>query len=258
MNIKKTNPIGISLIEDSLKVLKDAKSAVLNQVKSSILVNDQKADSLVDNNKGHMIRMSVFDFNKNQKVLRLTKNIIENCKLINIDSIKDNIDVKDFDFESITILLDNDESGMIKIDRQGSDFDFLYLKNLKNLDRVYFDTYSFLTKEFSFRNKCEDSFFVVRILAYLYYGDITTKVINPKSNVRLSSYSRFVNNSKFQITYVDSLWKQRISADGFKVRGHFRMQPFGEGRKKKKLIWVEEFSKDGYNRKATRELISKT
>lgn len=254
MNIRKTNPVGILLIEDNFRAFKHTKESISDQVKTKILVNNQSVDDITKENKGHMIRMSVFDFSSNQKVLRLTKNVIENCKLINIDSIKDNIDVKDFDFDSIVMLLDKDNSGMIKIDRVGSDFDFLYLKNLNNLEKVFFDTYSFLTKEFSFRSECEDSLFVVKILAYLYYGDITTKVIPAKSNVRIDSYSRFVNNSKMQITYVDSLWKQRISADGFKVRGHFRMQPFGEGRKKKKLIWVEEFSKDGYNRKATREL----
>jgi hypothetical protein len=32
------------------------------------------------------------------------------------------------------------------------------------------------------------------------------------------------------------------------------MQPFGEARSKRKLIWIEGFSKDGYNRKATKEL----
>ena len=100
----------------------------------------------------------------------------------------------------------------------------------------------------------EHSNFVVQILAYLYYGDITTKFLLPKAKIKINSFSYFSNNAKIPITYVDSLWKQRISVDGFQVRGHFRMQPYGEGRTKRKLIWIEEFSKEGYNRRATKEI----
>lgn len=253
MNIKKTNPLGIGLIERRFEIFRDLKSSILEIERANI--NNQDAQKFADENKDTvMVRMGVFDFHKNQKVLRITKNIVRNCKLINLDSIKENINVSDFDFDSLVILLENDNSGLIRIDRVGSDFDFLYLKNLNNLDNVYFDTYSFLTKEFNFNNGCKDSDFVVQILAYLYFGEITTKTLNPKEKTKINSFKAFLNNSKFPVTYVDSLWKQRICVNGFKVRGHFRMQPFGEARIKRKLIWIEEFSKEGYNRKATREL----
>lgn len=253
MNIKKTNPIGISLLEKRFGMLRDIKESVLKKDRPRI--NNQDVEKFVEEKKDKfMVRMSVFDYNKNQKVLRLTKNIVRNCKLINLDLIKENINISDFDFDSLVILLENDNSGLIKIDRAGSDFDFLYLKNLNNLEHVYFETYSFLTKEFNFNDGCEDSNFVVQILAYLYYGEITNKVLKPKAKTKINSFSSFLNNSKFPVTYVDSLWKQRVCVNGFKVRGHFRMQPFGEDRSKRKLIWIEEFSKEGYNRKATREL----
>jgi hypothetical protein len=253
MNIKRTNPIGVMFLESRFGMFRDIKNEFLKESRSRI--NNQDAEKFVEENKDRvMVRMTVFDYNKNSKVLKLTKNIIRNCKLINIDSIKENINVSDLTFDSLVILLENDNFGLIKIDRVGSDFDFLYLKNLNNLEDVYFDTYSFLTKEFYFNNGCEDSNFVVQILAYLYYGEITTKILNPKVKTKINSFSSFLNNSKFPITYVDSLWKQRICVNGFVVRGHFRMQPFGEARSKRKLIWIEGFSKDGYNRKATKEL----
>ena len=97
-------------------------------------------------------------------MLRLTKNIVNNCKLINIESIKENINISDFSFDSLVILLENDNHGLIKINRAGSDFDFLYLKNLNNLEQIYFDTYSFLTKEFNFNDGGEDANFIVKIL----------------------------------------------------------------------------------------------
>lgn len=256
MNIKKTNPLGVALIESRLGILKVVKNNILNKEKEArAKINDLESPEFIDRNKeSFMMRTDIFDFNKNQKVFRLTKNLINNCKLINIDSIKENIDIKEFDFDSLILLLDKDTSGMIKINRSGTDFDFLYLKNLNNLQEVYIDTYSFLTKEFNLYDDCEDSKFVVQLLAYLYYGDITTKYINSKKEIKLNSFAKFLNNSNINVTYVDSLWKQRICVDGFKVRGHFRLQPIGEGRKKRKLIWIEEFNKDGYNRKATREL----
>ena len=96
--------------------------------------------------------------------------------------------------------------------------------------------------------------FVIQLLTYLMYGDIIEKVLTPKSKVRLNT-TTLINNSKTKITYCDTLWKQRIKVGGFKVRGHFRLQPFGENLNKRKLIWIEEYKKNGYNRKATVELM---
>ena len=247
MNIRKTNFLGVKLIESRFKMFKEVKHSLIKEydIKGNIILDD--ADSF-------WIRTTVFDYHKNQKVLRLSKNIVKNCKLINVQSIKENIILDDFDFESLVILLENDSAGIIKIDRIGADFDFVYLKDLNNVKTASFDTYSFLTKEFNINMNVEHSNFVVQILAYLYYGDITTKFLIPKAKTKINSFSYFSNNTKIPITYVDSLWKQRISVDGFQVRGHFRMQPYGEGRTKRKLIWIEEFSKEGYNRRATKEI----
>lgn len=45
-------------------------------------------------------------------------------------------------------------------------------------------------------------------------------------------------------------WYTEISNDeSFKVSGHFRLQPYGDGTKR--LIWINEFTKNGYHRKAT-------
>ena len=48
----------------------------------------------------------------------------------------------------------------------------------------------------------------------------------------------------------DSKWYTELSNDeSFKVSGHFRLQPYGDGTQK--LIWINEFTKNGYHRKAT-------
>jgi hypothetical protein len=95
--------------------------------------------------------------------------------------------------------------------------------------------------------------YAIKILIYLFYGEIDQRFIPAKGSTKLSSFSKFLNNSTEDIYYANSLWKQRISPEGFKVSGHFRLQPIGEKRKGRKLIWIEEFKKEGYNRKATIE-----
>ena len=48
----------------------------------------------------------------------------------------------------------------------------------------------------------------------------------------------------------DSKWYTEISNDeSFQVSGHFRLQPYGDGTRR--LIWINEYTKNGYHRKAT-------
>lgn len=53
------------------------------------------------------------------------------------------------------------------------------------------------------------------------------------------------------VTYYDCSWYTTIIHTGdFSVRGHWRLQPYGTGRSQKKLIYIHEFQKHGYVRKA--------
>jgi hypothetical protein len=53
------------------------------------------------------------------------------------------------------------------------------------------------------------------------------------------------------IEYYDCGWYTTIIRnEGFSVRGHFRLQPCGAGKKDKKLIYIHEFQKHGYVRRA--------
>jgi hypothetical protein len=54
-----------------------------------------------------------------------------------------------------------------------------------------------------------------------------------------------------QIQYYDCGWYTTIIRnEGFSVKGHFRLQPCGVGKKDKKLIYIHEFQKHGYVRRA--------
>jgi hypothetical protein len=49
-----------------------------------------------------------------------------------------------------------------------------------------------------------------------------------------------------------SYLKTIVRTEGFKVRGHWRWQAYGEGMKERKLIFINAFEKKGYIRRAGR------
>lgn len=55
------------------------------------------------------------------------------------------------------------------------------------------------------------------------------------------------NKEKFPITIVNSNWNKIIRTEGFEVEGHLRKQPYGPSRQFRKLIWIDDFHKNGYN-----------
>lgn len=57
---------------------------------------------------------------------------------------------------------------------------------------------------------------------------------------------------------VDSLWDTEVNVlNPFGVSGHFTHQPYGKGSSLRKLIYIEPYMKQGYHRKATKDIISK-
>lgn len=254
MNIHKTNKIGVML----------AKSGFIGGNK---MINKIKNTPPMDSTGAFTVNTNLLRHNPKSKIIRVSKSVIDACKLIDIESIRENIDASNFNFISLFVLLDNDKSGIIKVERYGSDFSFIMINNLNDygakLEYTY-NTYSFISKGFYIEKdeipeegsvliNYEKSVFVVQLLTYLIFGDITEKYLQAKAKTQIG-LTRIFNNSNLNITFCDSLWKQRIRADGFKVSGHFRLQACGEGWMKRKLIWIEEYEKHGYNRMATVEM----
>lgn len=90
--------------------------------------------------------------------------------------------------------------------------------------------------------------FLVRLLCFIKYAEIQTKVIKPLSKESHIGI-KYVNETKQKIEILDSTWFTNIvREDGFSVRGHFRFQACGPGLSQRKLIWVPEFEKNGYVR----------
>lgn len=102
-------------------------------------------------------------------------------------------------------------------------------------------------------SKLQDDYYLVEdFLIFKKYADIETKICPPKSGIFFNE-NKYVNNSPKGVKIYDSTYFTNIiRSEGFGVRGHFRLQRIGEGRSDKKLIWINDFQKDGYTRKATK------
>lgn len=84
----------------------------------------------------------------------------------------------------------------------------------------------------------------LRQWAEIEISEIQTK---QKKNVKGKKISLIQNGISYFV--FDSKWFTEICNNKeFIVSGHFRLQPYGDGTKK--LIWINEFKKHGYHRKA--------
>ena len=78
-------------------------------------------------------------------------------------------------------------------------------------------------------------------------GKVSTSI---KKEIKKKKKTMIITESGLDYYLFDSKWYTEISNnESFQVSGHFRLQPYGDGTKK--LIWINEFTKNGYHRKAT-------
>jgi hypothetical protein len=91
---------------------------------------------------------------------------------------------------------------------------------------------------------------IIGFLMFKEYADVEEKLIIKKSGEKIFN-CHYTNNTNRNIRIMDCTWfTTLIKSEGFNVRGHFRLQPCGEGMKDKKLIWINDFKKSGYTREA--------
>lgn len=71
-----------------------------------------------------------------------------------------------------------------------------------------------------------------------------------KREVKKKKRTQIVTETGLEYYTFDSKWYTEIcNNESFRVSGHFRLQPYGDGTRR--LIWINEFTKNGYHRKAT-------
>lgn len=85
---------------------------------------------------------------------------------------------------------------------------------------------------------------------FLKYAEIETKIVNGKRKEHHLG-QKYVNETKYKVSILDSTYFTTISrTEGFGVRGHFRLQPYGANLADRKLIWISDYEKTGYTKRA--------
>lgn len=88
---------------------------------------------------------------------------------------------------------------------------------------------------------------------FINFAQIETKVMKPNTQIWDERMVNAIYNNKTRsdITVIDSTWYTNLVSSGaFKVRGHFRLQPYGPEMKQRRLQWISDYEKEGYHRKA--------
>lgn len=92
---------------------------------------------------------------------------------------------------------------------------------------------------------------LLRILFFLQYAEVETKIVNNKTGKQKIGGEKFVNQTDLNVEVINSNYYTNIMrTESFGVMGHFRWQPKGAGRIDRELIWIKDFKKNGYQRKA--------
>jgi hypothetical protein len=85
---------------------------------------------------------------------------------------------------------------------------------------------------------------------FLTYAEVENKIVNAKRREHHLGV-KYVNETNQKVNVLDSTYFTTISrTEGFGVKGHFRLQPYGPGLTQKRLQWIADYQKSGYTRKA--------
>jgi hypothetical protein len=124
---------------------------------------------------------------------------------------------------------------------------------LKEHEDLLFHSYNYLNTE---KGTEHDDYTVregVKIIVatelFLHFAEIETKELPPSRQIYDGPVCLYNNKTKLKMNVVDCTWFTNLIKSGeFNVRGHFRLQPYADG--SRRLIWINDFKKHGYTRKA--------
>ena len=92
---------------------------------------------------------------------------------------------------------------------------------------------------------------LIAVINFLKYAEIEDKEIKANSKEK-GIDCKYINETNSDIHYITSHYIHNLYVSGsFKVRGHWRLQPKKiENKWTRELIWINDFQKHGYTRKA--------
>lgn len=94
----------------------------------------------------------------------------------------------------------------------------------------------------------------LKLLIFVEYSELEEVLLKPKQSFGTKKEGKYLNESDRNFIIVDSSWNKIIKTDNFGVIGHFRWQPIGSNKEGRKLIYIREYLKNGYIRKAKNQI----
>lgn len=137
--------------------------------------------------------------------------------------------------------------GVLKCDKEGDKVDFL----VNNVAAIREDGKAMSSGNVHYA--WNFGVWIKGALLFKQFADFKTKKLPPKSKSR-NFHCRWKNEFDIKIELCDTNWyTQSIQGHPFVVRGHWRMQAHGSGMRERKLIWIDEFMKQGYKKGAYKD-----
>ena len=95
------------------------------------------------------------------------------------------------------------------------------------------------------------------LVTYLELTDVTFQIVDsPSSKSYRKQWYETINKSRFNVIQVNSNWNvEKINLNTFGVRGHYRLQGCGTGRKEYRFVWVNPYEKGLIHRLPQKELV---
>lgn len=259
---------GFNIIK--LEELSNKERVEYYNIFSSSLLFDKTGVDLTSGNKNFMIKaeqlaLDLLHNNKQHKNYYFSERVVENCKLIKFKTVLSNW-FKRLKSQTGTFIVsprlcfrysiveNEDISVMTHVQRYEpgrGEMEYFFVSNIplenskRNINMNEDD------------NQTTYMLLFTQLMLFKTYANVKLHTIAPNNKsltepklVGSDAYTR--NDTKLPLTYVNILWDKTIIVAGeFKVSGHFRVQPYGNLQNPDyKLIWIDEYKKDGYTRVA--------
>jgi hypothetical protein len=94
------------------------------------------------------------------------------------------------------------------------------------------------------------------VVTYLELTDVTYDILLGGMSFGTNKQGKVKNDTRNKYILVNTNWNTTIvRLDEFSVRGHYRLQPCGVGRKQYKYIYIQPYTKGGIKRIAQKKLV---
>lgn len=94
------------------------------------------------------------------------------------------------------------------------------------------------------------------VVTYLELTDVTLTIVDGVLNKHRKTHTGLSNTSRFNVIHVNTNWNvETINVNSFGVKGHYRLQMCGVGRKIPKYVYVTPYTKGLVKRSSQKELV---